>query len=544
MAQVESKPPRATSSVEDRKAVLGRIKDEGVEFLLLWFTDLEGHLKSFAVTPAEMEEALDDGMGFDGSSITGFNAIEESDMVAIPDPGTFQLMPWREGETKVARMICDIVTPDGEPYEGDPRYVLRQALERMKSMGFETFNVGPELEYFLFRDDKGTETLDEGGYFAMTTLDAASELRQETVRALESMGIPIEYVHHEVGPSQHEIDMRFAPALEMADHTLTYRLIVKEIAKKAGYHATFMPKPIFGENGSGMHTHQSLFSNGRNAFFDADDKWHLSDAGKAFIAGQLRHAREISAVFAQWVNSYKRLVPGYEAPVYAAWSQRNRSALIRIPLYKPGTEQATRAEIRCPDPACNPYLTFACLLHAGLEGIEQGYELPEPMETNLYHLTAEQRRERGITSLPETLGEAIDELVAVRARPQGARSPHLRPLRRAEAEGVGRVPRAAHGVGARALPAGLVATAADDDGSNDYELPRQLVVGRQFVPPAAEGRDVHIFPAFRRLCQLLQEGADRLASHAEPDDAVRAVDLLDRLGRNEPAAAGEEAGAN
>jgi glutamine synthetase len=409
MAQVESKP-RATSSVEDRKAVLQRIKDEGVEFLLLWFTDLEGHLKSFAVTPAEMEEALDDGMGFDGSSITGFNAIEESDMVAIPDPATFQLMPWREGETKVARMICDVVTPDGEPYEGDPRYVLRRALERMKSMGFETFNVGPELEYFLFRDDKGTETLDEGGYFAMTTLDAASELRQETVRALESMGIPIEYVHHEVGPSQHEIDMRFAPALEMADHTLTYRLIVKEIAKKAGYHATFMPKPIFGENGSGMHTHQSLFSDGRNAFFDADDKWHLSDEGKAFIAGQLRHAREISAVFAQWVNSYKRLVPGYEAPVYAAWSQRNRSALIRIPVYKPGSEQATRAEIRCPDPACNPYLTFACLLHAGLEGIEQGYELPEPMETNLYHLTAEQRRERGITSLPETLGEAIDEL--------------------------------------------------------------------------------------------------------------------------------------
>jgi glutamine synthetase len=409
MAQVESKE-RATSDVEHRKQVLKRIKDEGVEFLLLWFTDLEGHLKSFAVTPAEIEEALNDGMGFDGSSITGFNAIEESDMVAIPDPATFQLMPWREGETKVGRMIADIVTPDGQPYEGDSRYVLRRALERMKEMGFETFNVGPELEYFLFRDNEGTETLDEGGYFAMTTLDAASELRQETVRALESMGIPIEYVHHEVGPSQHEIDMRFAPALDMADHTLTYRLIVKEIAKKAGYHATFMPKPIFGENGSGMHTHQSLFSDGRNAFFDADDKWHLSEAGKAFIAGQLRHAREISAVFAQWVNSYKRLVPGYEAPVYAAWSQRNRSALIRIPVYKPGSEQATRAEIRCPDPACNPYLTFACLLHAGLEGIEQGYELPEPMETNLYHLTAEQRRERGITSLPETLGEAIDEL--------------------------------------------------------------------------------------------------------------------------------------
>ncbi len=409
MAQVESRA-RATSDPEARREALKRLQEENVDFLLLWFTDIEGHLKSFAVTPSEVEEALNDGMGFDGSSITGFNAIEESDMVAIPDPATFQLMPAREGEMKMARMICDIVTPDGKPYEGDPRYVLRRALERMRALGFDTFNVGPELEYFLFENDKGTETLDEGGYFAMTTLDAASGLRQETVHALESMGIPIEYVHHEVGPSQHEIDMRFAPALEMADHTVTYRLIVKEIAKKAGYHATFMPKPIFGENGSGMHTHQSLFTDGRNAFFDGDDQWHLSAAGKAFIAGQLRHAREIAAIFAQWVNSYKRLVPGYEAPVYVAWSQRNRSALIRIPLYKPGSEQATRAEIRCPDPACNPYLTFATLLHAGLEGIEQGYELPEPMETNLYHLTPEQRRERGIVSLPETLGEAIDAL--------------------------------------------------------------------------------------------------------------------------------------
>jgi glutamine synthetase len=409
MAQVETRN-RATSSEDSRKRVHGRIEKEGIEFVLLWFTDIEGHLKSFAVTPSEIEAALDDGMGFDGSSITGFNAIEESDMVAIPDPETFQLMPWKEGETKVARMICDIVTPDGNPYEGDPRYVLRRALDRMAALGFDTFNVGPELEYFLFRDDKGTETLDEGGYFAMTTLDAASELRQETVRALEGMGIPIEYVHHEVGPSQHEIDMRFSDALAMADHTVTYRLIVKEIAKKSGYHATFMPKPIFGENGSGMHTHQSLFKDGRNAFFDGDDEWNLSAAGKTFIAGQLKHAREISAVFAQWVNSYKRLVPGYEAPVYVAWSRRNRSALIRIPLYKPGAEQATRVEIRCPDPACNPYLTFAALLHAGLEGIEQGYELPDPMETNLYHLTPEQRKERGIVSLPETLGEAVDAL--------------------------------------------------------------------------------------------------------------------------------------
>src|SRR5881227_1150566 len=387
MAQVESRT-RATSKVEDRRRVLERIREEDVDFVLLWFTDIEGHLKSFAITQGELEAALNDGMGFDGSSITGFNAIEESDMVAIPDPATFQLMPYVEGDrSKVARMICDVVTPDGNPYEGDPRYVLRRALERMRSLGYDTFNVGPELEYFLFKSSEEPLTLDEGGYFAQTTLDAATELRQETIHALEAMGIPVEYAHHEVGPSQHEIDMRFASSLSMADHVLTYRLIVKEIAAKHGVYATFMPKPLFGENGSGMHTHQSLFQDGRNAFFDADDPRHLSDAGKAFIAGQLRHAREITAVFAQWVNSYKRLVPGYEAPVYVAWSQRNRSALIRIPLYKPGSENATRAELRCPDPACNPYLTFACLLHAGLEGIEKGYELPEPMETNLYHLT-------------------------------------------------------------------------------------------------------------------------------------------------------------
>jgi glutamine synthetase len=415
MAMVESRH-RATSDPADRLRVLEQVREEKVEFILLWFTDLEGHLKSFAITPSELEDALNDGMGFDGSSITGFNAIEESDMVAIPDPTTFQLMPRPEDPhgnplgAKVARMISDVVTPDGQPYEGDPRYVLKRALERMKSLGFDAFNVGPELEYFLFESDDSTRTLDEGGYFAMTTQDAATEVRNQTIRALESMGIPVEYHHHEVGPSQHEIDMRYANALDMADFTVTYRLIVKEVAKWNGYYATFMPKPLFGENGSGMHTHQSLFANGRNAFFDADDANHLSDVAKGFIAGQLRHAREISAVFAQWVNSYKRLVPGYEAPVYVAWSQRNRSALIRIPLYKPGNEQATRAEIRCPDPACNPYLTFAALLHAGLEGIEKGYELRPPMDQNLYHLTAEQRRERGIVALPETLGEAIDEL--------------------------------------------------------------------------------------------------------------------------------------
>jgi glutamine synthetase len=401
---------RATSDPAERKLVLERVTKEDVDFVLLWFADIVGQLKSFAITVEELEGALDDGMGFDGSSITGFNPIEESDMVAIPDPSTFQVMPWKTGEHKVARMICDVVTPAGDPYEGDPRNVLKRAIERMRSMGFDTFNVGPELEYFYFKDDDGTQILDRGGYFDLTTLDAASEWRKETIKALESMGIPVEYAHHEGGPAQHEIDMRYADALSMADHTVTYRLIVKEIASKYGIYATFMPKPLFGHNGSGMHTHQSLFADGKNAFFDQDDEWHLSPTGKAFIAGQLRHAREIAAIFAQWVNSYKRLVPGYEAPVYVAWSRRNRSALIRIPLYHPGKEQATRAEIRCPDPACNPYLTFAALLQAGLEGVEKGYELPPPMEENLYELTHEERRERGIIDLPESLGEAIAEL--------------------------------------------------------------------------------------------------------------------------------------
>jgi glutamine synthetase len=411
MGMIESKH-RATSDPAARDDVMKKMKEEGVEYVLFWFTDIEGHLKSFAITPSEIEGALNDGMGFDGSSITGFNAIEESDMVAIPDPSTYRLMPTRPGEAKVGRMICDVVTPDGVPYEGDPRYVLRRALERMQSLGFDTFNIGPELEYFLFKDSRSTITLDEGGYFAMTALDAATELRNETIRALETMGIQIEYHHHEVAPSQHEIDMRYSNALDMADQTVTYRLIVKEVAAKNGVYATFMPKPLFGENGSGMHTHMSLFKDGRNQFFDGGDQYNLSAAGKSFIAGLLRHARELAPVFAQWVNSYKRLVPGFEAPVYVAWSQRNRSALIRIPLYKPGSEQATRAEIRCPDPACNPYLTFATLLHAGLEGIEQGYELEPPMERNLYHLSAEERRAQGIVSLPETLGEAIDELAA------------------------------------------------------------------------------------------------------------------------------------
>jgi glutamine synthetase len=388
--------------------VVGLVEERGVRFVRLWFTDVLGGLKSFAVNASELGAAFEFGLGFDGSSVTGFNAVEESDMVALPDPSSFAVLPWRPDQDGVGRLFCDVLTPEREPYEGDPRFVLRRALARAEGLGFDGFLVGPELEYFLFRDAGSTEVLDQGGYFDLTTLDAGSDVRRETVLALEQLGIHVESTHHEVGPSQHEIDMRQAGALKMADDCMTYRITVKEIALKYGWHATFMPKPLFGENGSGMHTHQSLTRDGRNAFFDADDPYYLSDVGKAFIAGQLRHAREICSIFAQWVNSYKRLVPGYEAPVYVAWSRRNRSALVRVPQYHPGNEHATRMELRCPDPACNPYLTFAALLQAGLEGIEQGYELPEPMEKNLYHLTPEERRRLGIEQLPATLGEAIE----------------------------------------------------------------------------------------------------------------------------------------
>jgi glutamine synthetase len=394
--------------------ILSRIEKEDIQFIRLWFTDILGQLKSFAVGKDEMEGALNEGMGFDGSSITGFNRIEESDMIAMPDPDTFAVLPWRPQEKAVGRMFCDVLVPGGEPYEGDPRYVMRRAMARAQEMGFDHYNLGPELEFFYFRQAElnggPPEVLDRGGYFDLTTLDAGSDLRRDTVFALEALGIDVEYTHHEVGPSQHEIDMRFADGLQMADNAMTYRIVVKEIAMKYGAYATFMPKPLFGENGSGMHVHQSLFSGESNAFFDDSDEYHLSATAKSFIAGQLRHAREISALFAQWVNSYKRLVPGYEAPVYIAWSRRNRSALIRVPVYHPGKEKATRAELRCPDPACNPYLTFAAMLHAGLEGIEKGYELPEPMETNLYNLSADERARLGVEQLPETLGEAIEEL--------------------------------------------------------------------------------------------------------------------------------------
>ncbi len=391
----------------DKDQVIKNVKDEDVKFIRLWFTDMVGQLKSFAITAGELETALNNGMGFDGSSITGYQDIEESDMIAMPDPSTFKILPWRPQEKKVARMICDVLNPDRSPYEGDPRYVLRRALERAAGMGFDHFYVGPELEFFYFKDSDGTEILDKGGYFDLTPLDIASDLRRDTVLACEDMGINIEYSHHEVGPSQHEIDMRFADALKMADDAMTYRLIVKEIAEQYGVYATFMPKPLFGENGSGMHTHQSLFKGSDNAFFDGNDQYFLSDTAKGYIAGLLKHASEISVVFAQWVNSYKRLVPGYEAPVYKAWSRRNRSALIRVPMYHPGQEKATRCEFRSPDPACNPYLTFAVMLQAGLDGIENGYKLEDPKEMNLFEVTESDRKDLGVDTLPENLGEAI-----------------------------------------------------------------------------------------------------------------------------------------
>ena len=401
--------PIKTESAEEVRAV---VAEHGVRFIRLWFTDVLGQLKSFSINASELDDALEGGMGFDGSSITGFNPIEESDMIAMPDPSTFTILPWRPEEKPTGRMFCDIQVPGGEPYEGDPRWILRRALERARAMGFETYNVGPELEFFYFKEARPAggipEVLDEGGYFDLTTLDAGSDVRRDTVLALEQMGIHVEYSHHEVGPSQHEVDMRYKDALAMADDCMTYRITVREFAQKYGWHATFMPKPLTGENGSGMHVHQSLGKDSRNAFYDADDQYFLSATAKAFIAGQLKHAREISSLFAQWVNSYKRLVPGYEAPTYLAWSRRNRSALIRVPLYHPGKEGATRAELRCPDPACNPYLCFAAMLHAGLEGIEHGYELPEPMEQNLYHLGPEERQRQGIEQLPESLGEAIE----------------------------------------------------------------------------------------------------------------------------------------
>ncbi len=392
----------------EKKEILKLVKEKNIKFIRIWFTDVLGFLKNFAITPDELENALDEGMGFDGSSIEGFARIQESDMIAKPDPSTFQIIPWRTTEdVGVARMVADILTPEGEPFDGDPRYVLKRILSKAGSMGF-TFYVGPELEYFYFRNDTTPEIIDKGGYFDVSPLDLAADLRRQTIFYLQEMGIPVEYSHHEVAFSQHEIDLRYADALKMADSVMTYRLIVKEVARQKGLYATFMPKPVFGINGSGMHTHQSLFKGDTNAFFDRNDKYHLSDTAKHYIAGILKYAKEIVLVTNQWINSYKRLVPGYEAPVYICWAQRNRSALVRVPEYKPGKEKATRVELRFPDPACNPYLAFAVMLAAGLKGIEEKLPLPEPAGNNIYEMTEEERESMGIDSLPGDLHEAIE----------------------------------------------------------------------------------------------------------------------------------------
>ena len=397
-------------SDEAKENVLKTVKDEKIKFIRFWFTDVLGMLKSFAITAEELERGLAEGMGFDGSSIEGFARIEESDMIALPDPDTFVVLPWQpEDDAPVARMICDIHKPDGTAYEGCSRHALKRILKKAADLGY-SFYVGPELEYFYFKDATSvTAALDAGGYFDLTTLDVASDLREKTVLALEKMGIAVEYSHHEVAPSQHEIDLRYCQALKMADQAMTYRLTVKEVAMKHGVYATFMPKPVFGENGSGMHAHMSLFRGDKNAFFDASDPYQLSAVGKSFIAGLLAHAREVCSVVAQWVNSYKRLVPGYEAPVYISWARRNRSALVRVPMYKPGKEKATRAEFRCPDPACNPYLAFTVMLAAGLKGVEKGYELADPVEEDIFEMSEEERAGHGIGSLPGSLSEAIAE---------------------------------------------------------------------------------------------------------------------------------------
>jgi glutamine synthetase len=395
----------ACQTLDDVREV---VKDRDISFIQFWFTDVLGVLKSFAITPSELEEGMTEGMGFDGSSIEGFARIQESDMIAKPDPSTFQLVPWRVGDRPVARMFCDILNPDGTPYEGDPRYVFKRLLSKVAEQGY-TYYVGPELEYFYFRDHKCTDIIDEGGYFDSRPLDLGSDLRRDTIFALQSMGIDVEYSHHEVAPSQHEIDLRYDEGLRMADKTQTYRVVVKEIARKHGVYATFMPKPLFGQNGSGMHTHQSLFKGSQNAFYDPEDKYNLSDMAKHYIAGLIHHAPEITAVTNQWVNSYKRLVPGYEAPVYVSWARRNRSTMIRVPMYKPGKEQATRIEFRSPDPACNPYLAFAVMLGAGLSGIEKNLELPDPIEEDIFEMNPAERRAHGITDLPGNLYAATLE---------------------------------------------------------------------------------------------------------------------------------------
>jgi glutamine synthetase len=390
--------------------VLRTVEERGVRFVRLWFTDVLGTLKSFAITPAELETALEEGMTFDGSAIEGYSRVQESDMLAVPDPSTFEIVPWRGDDAPVARMFCDIKHLSEEPFEGDPRYVLKRNLERARDKGF-TFYTAPEMEFFIFESARTPPVpLDTAGFFDLTQLDMVSELRRQTIVTLEAMGIPVEYSFHELGPSQHEIDLRYTDALTMADNVMTFRQVVKQVATELGVYATFMPKPIEGAFGSGMHTQVSLFEGDVNAFHDPGDEFGLSKVGRCFIAGLLRHAGEITAVTNQTVNSYKRLIAGYEAPVHICWARNNESALVRLPAPKKGKESSTRIEFRSPDPAANPYLAFSVMLAAGLKGVEDGYELPPEATNNIYEMTPEERAAEGIGSLPQSLTEAISAM--------------------------------------------------------------------------------------------------------------------------------------
>jgi len=403
--EMDSEKGLLLSTPED---VLKYVEEYRVSSVRMWFTDLLGFLKSFSITPKELQGAFEEGMGFDGSSVEGYQRIQESDMVAFPIAPTAQLLPFRSGGSRSLRMFAEIRNPEGDPYTSDPRVVLKRQLDRLKGAGFSAMNIGPEAEFFYFKSEHSPEILDHAGYFDINPVDIGDDIREVTVFALEAMGIPVEYHHAEVAPSQHEIDIRYQEALRMADSLQTHKYLVKEIARRCGVFATFMPKPLQGENGSGMHTHLSIFKDeNTNVFFDRHDPHHLSQVAKQFIAGMLEHAREMAFVTNQFHNSFKRLVPGYEAPVYIAWAERNRSAAIRIPVYKPGKEVATRLELRFPDATCNPYFAFTTMLAAGLDGMERGLEPPAPMSIDLYRLTPLERTEMGIASLPHDLLEAV-----------------------------------------------------------------------------------------------------------------------------------------
>ncbi len=394
---------------QQRDYVLRTVEERGIRLVRLWFTDVLGNLKSFAISPAEMENALNDGMSFDGSSIDGYSRVQESDVLAIPDANTFEVLPWVDAKGAEARVFCDIARLDGTPFDGDPRQVLRRNLEGARKKGY-SFYIAPDIEYFYFAPPVAGQQpvlLDEGGFFDLTSTDIASSLRKETIRTLETMSIPVEYSFHEDAPSQHEIDLRHTDALAMADSVMTFRFVVKEIAALHNVHATFMPKPLENIQGSGMHLHLSLFTGEDNAFHSADDPYNLSPTAKHFMAGLLRHAAEITAVTNQTVNSYKRLVPGFEAPVHISWARNNRSGLVRVPIPKRQNESATRLEYRSPDPACNPYLAFSVILAAGMRGIEEQYELPTEAAANLFEMDDEMLAKLGIAQLPQSLSEAL-----------------------------------------------------------------------------------------------------------------------------------------